>query len=502
MSVTQRHTHTTRTKYRSVHVRTDVSGTTPITGTSAVVDATGRAHNVGRLMNPGSPVFSNKLNGQASLPQSYSGSDFSDNKLPVAGNSDTVVISDDTMYNSYMEAIDSSNIPVSLPFNDEHFNNQSYSSTVAQANTPSTPQLAFSQGLTLNQYNGFPPVNNYSNSSDAQSYSYHGESNSQTGYADASALFGSSSMVTGLGGVAEGGVSDTNSPLDQILAVLPQNVDGHVYNDVQEVVARRVDAPPSPLGGLQMDFSIFPELGQGIPLTADYVQSVSMEDPMLDEICFPNQPTVQATEESKQRPGMIGENLDLIKMMSMKPKRKARPGLVAPNHLVPQSQLPPSPKRPKTPYSTYTASPTTPLDYPVQASSPANSMMSEPVPSPAPSLPPETPVTPAPSSQGPFSRRSYVENGYRYFELIVRKDISYGNQLLAVKALFYCAEMSLKYKECVANPLDLKSANNTPAQLYESTFDSVEHKLVFKMPADGEFIFKISMSHLCMWYNV
>ena len=487
-SLKDTHTHT----IRSVTVRTDVSGTTPISGTSAVVDLSGRARNIGHLINPGSPVFSDKLNGQAVLSQSYSGSDFSENKLPVAGNSDTLVISDSVFHTSYMDAIDSCNVPVSLPFNDEQFNNQSYSSTVAQAHTPGTPQLAFSQSFNLNQFNGdgsgYPQLvqnlgNDYSTS--AQSYSY-GVSNSQAGYADASALFGSSYMVTGLGREGGGGNPEQNRPLD--LPVPPQYVDGNVYSDVPEEVARRVDDPLSPLNGLQMDFSIFPELEQGIPLIADYVHSVSMEDPMLDEICFPNQPSIQATEESKQRPGVIGENLDLIKMMSMKPKRKIHPGLVAPNHLVPQSQLPPSPKTPMTPYSTYTASPSTPMGYPVQASSPANSMMTDSVPSPAPSLPPETPVTPAPSNQGPFSLRSYVEKGFRYFELIVRNDLCYEDQVMAGKALFYCAQMSMKFKEFVANPLDLKSANNTPAQLCESTFDSVNPKLVFKIPANCKFI--------------
>ena len=148
--------------------------------------------------------------------------------------------------------------------------------------------------------------------------------------------------------------------------------------------------------------------------------------------------------------------------------QKVKPRRVpAPNHSVLTSQLSPKP---------ITASPKTP--YPVQVSSPA---ASDHTPSPKPN---HTPITPSSSTKGPFSIRSYGDKGMRCFELGIREDLSASDQMMGLKALFYCCEMTKKFKESMDNPCDLKVANNITANLCEFVLDSEGHKLISKVPRD------------------
>ena len=446
------------THTNSSNVRSEVSETSD-GGTSAVLDPNGRAHNVQRLINPGSPRQSNN---QTTYNQPDPSSQNNLTQFPSrTSQNDTLVLSDAMINSHFYEALQSSTQALSFALSDDPQNNQSGSTILPYTPTASGDFLSeelFQELAGIDQIE--PMITDFLNN-EYNSYSYD-NSSAHSGYTPLSnAGAPDSSMVIGLGNDF-----DKTRPCSLSLP------GGMVFNEQHAVAVRKTDFVPQTPDSVPMEYPQFSGLG-------DLVQS-----PLVTpEAAFPNQVNVQPTEESKQKPGSIDENLSLIKMMNQKVKPRRVHGLVAPNYSVPTSQLSPIP---------ITASPKTP--YPVQVSSPA---ASDHTPSPKAT---DTPITPSNSTKGPFSIRSFGDNGMRCFELGIREDLSASDQMMGLKALFYCCEMTKKFKESMDNPCDLKVANNVTANLCEFVLDSEGHKLISKVPRDCKCLVLCCVcvySHVC-----
>ncbi len=431
------------------NVRSEVSETSD-SGTSAVLDPNGRAHNVQRLINPGSPRQGNNQ----TLYNQPDPSSQQNNQFPRPSQNDTLVLSDTMINDHFYGALQSSIQPLSLALSGDMQNNQSDSMDSPYIPTAINDLLSEDlfqdlaglkdldvEGLDVEQM-----ITELSQHSEVDSYSFDNSANS--GYSafniGAQNVNINGSMVTGLG-------SDVDKTRPCHLT-LPNGV---VFNDQMAVAVRKTD--------------FVPQTPDSAP--AQYTQFSGHEDMMLPAIVMPeptftNTVNVQPTEESKPKPSSIDENLSLIKMMKV--KRKTGAGLVAPDYAVPPSQLAPK-QSPQTPY-------------PVQVSSPASL---DHIVSPRT---PNTPITPSTSTKGPFSIRSYGEKDKRCFELGTRKDLSSSDRMMGVKALFYCFEMTTKFRECMSNPCDLKVANNITAKLCDFDLDSMTHKLVSKVPRDCKYL--------------
>ena len=436
-------------------------------GTSAVVDFSGRAHNVNRLIYPSSPRHSNDQTAYAQ-PNTPLWNEFS---FP-ARSSDTVVLSDTMVNQQYLEALESSSQPLSLALGGESLNNQSIASY-----TPSTPGGELLSEELFEELKGIdqvePMLTDISEHfSEGSSFSYDNTS-AHSGFTP---MYGSndvSSMVTGVGGATD--------KTHACGFTLP-GAGSIVFSEQQAVAVRKTDmVPQTPIDSIPMDYPQFSGL-------EDLMLPLIPPEKTNEVPAYASQVTVKATEESKPKPGAIGEDLNLIKIMKKKPR--TGPGFVPPDHLVPSSQLS---RQPTTPPRKR------PHDFPVQVNSPAPSVTSDSAPSPAPSQNSETPVTPSTSTQGPFSVCCGVRNRMRYFEISIRKDLSQNERMIGLKALFYCCEMFQKFKECMDHPCDLKVANNATAKLCSFDFDSVNHTLVSSLPRECKLICSVVLCILCLY---
>ncbi len=418
-----------------------------------MLDPNGRAHNVQRL-NPGSPRQDNNQTTYDQPDPSSQQNNNTVNQFSRPPQSDTLVLSDTMLNDQFYDALQSSTQPLSLSLTGDMQNNQSGS--MASHYTPTAPNELLSEELfqDLAGLEGLEEIadqlmTDLSHHSEINSYSFD-DGSANSGYTPFD--FGgqsvniNSSMVTG-----RANDFDKTRPCRLTLT------NGVVFSDQAVVAVRKTDfAPQTP---------------DSAP--AQYTQFSDHKDLMLPplvvpELAFPNSVNVQPTEESKQKPGSIDEDLSLIKMMNRKVKPKTGAGLVVPNNSVPASQLFPK------------LSPQTP--FPVQVSSPAA------VDKATSPRTPQTPITPSTSTKGPFSIRCFGDKGLRCFELGIREDLSRSDQMMGLKAVFYCFEMATKFRECMSNPCDLKVANNISAKLCDFDLDSVGNKLVSKVPRDCKLL--------------
>ena len=264
------HTH-------SYHARSEVSETSD-GGTSAVLDPNGRAHNVKRLINSGSPRQSNN---QTTYNQPDQSSQNNLTQFPSRTfQNDTLVLSDAMINNHFYKALQSSTQALSLALSDDPQNNQSGSTIPPYTPTASDdflPEELFQELAGINQIE--PMISDFLNS-EYNSYSYD-NSSAHSGYTPLSnAGAPDSSMVIGLG-------NDFDKTHPYSLS-LPGG-GGMVFNEQQHAVAvRKNDFGIQEPNSTQMDYQLF-----SAPKD-DSVHSILMPH----ETAFPDEVNVQPIEES------------------------------------------------------------------------------------------------------------------------------------------------------------------------------------------------------------
>lgn len=324
---------------------------------------------------------------------------------------------------------------------------------------------------------------------------------------------GSSHMVTGFGtgGGGEGMILDDEflQLMDKFDPLLPQCDPVPVFEDDTNLsdLIRKLEEP-SPLRSADLSGLVHPpdmEVFQATPfdplsatICSDYVGEpvqVQPRDKALSESHFWN-----GSLESTQQQSAIGDDLLMIKMMSMKSKPVLPMNLLLEKQIDVENADAVSAVAMSTSVKLESASPLTSLSgpfspcpeaphnfatYGIQAQTPISPIQVS-APSPAPIPTPMTPVmTPhLPSPKGPFEIDSYMEGGRRDVVVSIRDDVPDAVKKMAYEMNCFSASMYRKYMACLSKNVDLNVAIDTKAKLCEFDLDRTTGRLVFSMPKD------------------